>query len=759
MENTSAKNNKYSILTRGYFYLGVFAIFGMICLNNFTTLQVPALPFLMVLFIVAIFCDRTEIFALIACCVPFSVGFQYKFGILICLAVYLVKYFKDIKFRWPVIISFAVLIVWELLHVVIGGEPFYAFLRSVCELILIFFIAIISLKYVDYVFIIRVFAVACFGIMVILFIEQLSQNDFVFEDIFYRKFRFGQNYEAKDEFGLVFNPNMLGFICSFCISVILQLIISKKANVLDFSLLIPFVFFGVMTMSRAFLLCLAVIILMFLFAGKISVKKKLIRAGIVAGALAVIAFLVFLLMPSVVEKFIGRFETDDISNGRIDLFVFYTKHIFSSFKNAMFGIGLQNVGGKLQTLYPDAYEVCHHGLQQIVIAWGIPGFIVFAIFTYYIIRNSLKKVKFSILNFMPMLLILVDIQLSQFISDGKVLIMFAISLLSINFNFELKEPVAEPENYPNLFVVLYKAIKYPQKLLKVFIKSNFSKILSDELFLKLVYFVKFNKKLDLKNPKTFNEKLQWLKLHDRRPLYTVMVDKYDVKEYVADKIGEEYIIPTLGVWNNPDDIDFNKLPNKFVLKCTHNSGGLVICKDKKTLDIKSVKAKFKKALEYEYFYLSREWPYKNVQPRIIAEKYIENGEKIGESDALIVYKVMCFNGNPKIIQVIQGDKTQNETIDYFDVDWNLLELKQNYENSSIHLEKPTNLNEMLSLTKKLAGKKPFIRVDWYISKGKLKFSEFTFYSDAGFAKFEPESWDETLGSYINLEKVKVNNGK
>ncbi|MBE5743458.1 MAG: hypothetical protein E7358_01930 [Clostridiales bacterium] len=759
MENTSVNKSKYGLLAKSYFYFGIIAFFVMMCINVFSSFQLPAISFLIVFFTVALFCDRNELFALIACCVPFSVAFQYKFGVLICLAIYFVKYYKDVKFRWPVIISFGVLCVWELLHVIIGGESLYEYLRDFCELILCAFIALTSLKKVDYIFIIRVFVITCLCMMTLLFVEQLRQNDFVFSEIFRGNFRFGWNREESKGglFALIFNPNTLGFICNFCLVGLVQLITSKRSKIIDYVFILPLVLFGVMTMSRAFLLCLAVIVLMFLFAGKIPIKKKLIRAGIVTFIVAVIGLIVILLMPNVVERFMDRiFKRDDISNGRLDLIIFYTKHIFSSFKNAAFGIGLQNLADKLRTLYPGAYDVCHNGIQEIVIAWGFPGLIAFGTFMFYVLRRRLTKKRFSLVSFMPMILILVYIQLGQFISSGLILIMFALSVISAKYNFYFteKDNVGDEQTIENENgnSIIFDIIKNPSRIVTFLGRSFVGRLISDRLYLKLLYFTKFKRKLNLKNPKTFNEKLQWLKLNNRKGIYTVMVDKEEVKEYVTDKIGENYVIPTIGVWDNANDIDFEKLPEEFVLKCNHNSGGLVICKDKSKLNVKEVREKLNACLKRNYYLLAREWPYKNVIPKIIAENLVKDKK----SEFLPVYKVMCFNGEPKIIQTIQNDKQPNETIDYFNTSWELLDLKQNFENSEVPFEKPICLEEMLDLSRKLAKNQPFIRIDWYVINGKLKFSEFTFYSDAGFAKFTPDEWDKKLGSYINLGIEKGN---
>ncbi len=416
--------------------------------------------------------------------------------------------------------------------------------------------------------------------------------------------------------------------------------------------------------------------------------------------------------------------------------------------------------------------------------------------------------------------------------------------------------------------------------------------MSDETYLKIGYRIRMGKRLNLDNPQTFNEKLQWLKIHDRKPEYTTMVDKYEAKKYVAERIGEEYVIPTLGVWDKFDDIDFDSLPDQFVLKCTHDSGGLVICRDKSTLDIKKARRKIENCLKHNFYYSNREWPYKDVKPRIIAEKFMvdESGyelkdykifcfdgaakamfiasdrsipgeetkfdfydmnfkhlpftnghpnstkeikrpesfeemkslaeklskdipqaridfydingkvyfgevtfshwsgmmpfvpekwdytfgefvkipEKFGggvlifkagymiwihkqKEKSLDVYKFFCFDGHPYILQMIQNDKQENETIDYYDMKWNRLNLKQNYPNSKIQASTPAKLSEMVDIAKKLSqNKKGFIRVDLYFINDKIFFSEYTFFSDAGFAAFYPPEWDKTLGNKLNI---------
>lgn len=292
-------------------------------------------------------------------------------------------------------------------------------------------------------------------------------------------------------------------------------------------------------------------------------------------------------------------------------------------------------------------------------------------------------------------------------------------------------------------------MRFLKKVLRFLIYRGFFDLLSDRLFLYILYYAHLGKKLNLKNPKTFNEKLQWLKLYNRKAEYTQMVDKYEVKKYIKERLGEEYIVPTIGVWDKFEEIEFKDFPEQFVLKCTH-SGGIIICKDKSEFNLEEARRKINDSMRKNYFLHGREWPYKNVRPRILAEEFVPNSNDEQGEDSLVVYKVFCFGGEPKLIQVIQNDKRKDESIDYFDIDWKLLELKQNFPNSKIHLNKPDKFSEMLDLSSELSKGTPFLRVDWYVSMGKLLFSEFTYYSDAGIAAFEPEEWDRKLGEWIEL---------
>jgi len=270
----------------------------------------------------------------------------------------------------------------------------------------------------------------------------------------------------------------------------------------------------------------------------------------------------------------------------------------------------------------------------------------------------------------------------------------------------------------------------------------------DERYIKKRYRACMGQELNLDAPQTFSEKLQWLKLYDRRPEYTTMADKYAAKEYVAGIIGREYIIPTLGVWDRFDEIDFDSLPGQFVLKTTHDSGGVVICRDKDRLDIRAARKKLSRSLRQNYFYLGREWPYKDVRPRIIAEQYIVGGT--GEA-CPNDYKFMCFNGKVKCIFVCTGRySTEGVKITVLDAGWNILPFRRYGHKREKAVLKPRNLGKMIMLSEKLSKNIPFIRVDFYEIDGRIYFSELTFYPASGFEPFDPESADRELGGWLKL---------
>lgn len=274
----------------------------------------------------------------------------------------------------------------------------------------------------------------------------------------------------------------------------------------------------------------------------------------------------------------------------------------------------------------------------------------------------------------------------------------------------------------------------------------------DKEFLLRRYKSMMGKELDLSNPRTFNEKIQWLKLYNRKPEYTTMVDKVEVKKWVAKVIGEQYVIPTIGVWDKPEDIDFDSLPNQFVLKCNHNSGiGMYICKDKNKINKEIIKKNLKKGLRENKYLYEREWAYKNVKRRILAEKFMQDKK----SKALNDYKFFCFNGEVKALFIAtERQNPCDETrFDFFDADYNHLDFVNGHPNATILPEKPQNFELMKKLASKLSKGIPHVRVDLYEVDGRVYFGEMTFYHWSGLMPFSPEEWDYTFGSWIDLTKI------
>lgn len=297
--------------------------------------------------------------------------------------------------------------------------------------------------------------------------------------------------------------------------------------------------------------------------------------------------------------------------------------------------------------------------------------------------------------------------------------------------------------------LITKYIRQPSLMVLRLYKSRLFQKVSDEKIIKRTYRIKMRKEIDLFNPQTFNEKIQWLKLYDRKEIYTTMVDKFEAKKYIADIIGKEYVIPTIGVYNSFDEIDFEGLPESFVIKCTHDSGGVIIVKNKHKLDIKKAKRKINRYLKRNYYYIGREWPYKNVKPRILIEKYMSN-----DGNELVDYKIHNFNGIPKIILVCKDRyKKTGLTEDFFNTNWEHLDIKRpSHNNSKEKICKPNELDIMIEISKKISQGIPFVRTDFYIVDNRVYLGEITFFPASGFEKFVPDEWDKILGGWIELNK-------
>lgn len=300
-----------------------------------------------------------------------------------------------------------------------------------------------------------------------------------------------------------------------------------------------------------------------------------------------------------------------------------------------------------------------------------------------------------------------------------------------------------------MFKKVKEYLKHPSKIIIKLAQKRIIKI-SDEKYLKMYYYVIMGKKLNLSNPKTFNEKLQWLKINNKNSNYTELVDKYLVKEYISNKLGKEYVIKTLGVYNCFDEINFEKLPEKFVIKCTHDSGGIVVVRNKKELNIKEARKKITKCLKRNFYYIGLEYPYKDVVPKIIVEEYMEDKNQ----NLLIDYKFFCFNGEPKFFSVSQGMEDHSTSLmSYLDLEYNTLPfIRKDYKPFDCLPTKPKNFDKMIDISKKLSKDMIFVRVDLYEINQKIYFSELTFFPSGGTNFFNPEDADAKLGNLINLKK-------
>lgn len=292
---------------------------------------------------------------------------------------------------------------------------------------------------------------------------------------------------------------------------------------------------------------------------------------------------------------------------------------------------------------------------------------------------------------------------------------------------------------------MHSLIIFIRRVIARLAREGVFNFLPDKAFLKLLFWARTGKKLNLKKPMTYNEKLQWLKLYDRNSEYTKMVDKYEVRKYISEKIGEEYLIPLLGVWDSFDEIDFDSLPEQFVLKCTHDSGGLVICKDKSKLDLAAAKKKINKCLKRNFYKYNREWVYKNVKPRIIAEKYMvdESGTELKD------YKFFCFDGEPRAM-FIATDRPHDTRFDFFDMQFNHLPFLNGHPMATKEIKKPAGFDKMAELSRILSAGMRHVRTDFYDINGKIYFGEITFFHHSGFTSFEPEEWDYKFGEWIKI---------
>lgn len=556
------------------------------------------------------------------------------------------------------------------------------------------------------------------------------------------------------------NSNTLGLVTATSMLIEIYHYLKEKRLKWTIFLLIPssIVLLGSGSKKAIFFLAMGIAIVILSIDRKESWKNKLKK---------IIALLLFFLIAfyfimtldifdsistrieAMIHVLMGQREGEFSTNIRIDLI----KIGWEQFeKTPLLGIGIDNTRFlSLEQLGYDYY--LHNNYIEMLAGEGLIGFVLYYMPYVYIGYNYFKYRKngdktFSIIIALFVLQLIMDMgQVSYYSKETYFnLLIFYIYMRRIKTEGNKKNWVKRMKN------ILKKGLKFlVDKNYRFLVRAEQGAYddWPDEKFLKRKFAAIMGEDLDLEVPRTFNEKLQWLKLYNRRPEYTIYVDKYKVREYVAKTIGEAYLIPLLGVWDSPTEIDFSMLPNKFVLKCNHNSGlGMIICTDKSKLDIHRVKKDLKRGMEQNYYLVGREWPYKNVPKKIIAEKYMEN--KNGE-EGLNDYKFYCFSGRVEFVMInTERFSKGGARADYVDREYNRLEMKWGYDRSKELPSKPEKFSEMIELAEKLAEGIPHVRIDLYFSNGNIYFGEMTFFDGSGFAKFEPKDWDYILGAKLKL---------
>jgi len=430
MQNVLRDKKFHISISRIAFYVGISSFFVLILLRNLLKIDLPSIAFLLVASLIAFFGKKTEIIALCICSIPLGGAYQFKYAIFICIIVYLIKYHRSIRITWA-LIPLVLMLVWELLHAIGQTFDFIEFFRGFAEIFLCT-ILFLSDEEVEYAFIVRALAVCTVFIMSIMILNLLIQNNFSFISIFEGTYRFGASDKEMDKFGLNYNANVIGFMCNLSITCLLQRIAIRENKKTDFILITALVIFGVMSMSRTFLLLFLFILAVFLVVRPKTMVNKIKNLLVLIFTVGALYLLVSLIMPSIVERFHERFLEEDITGGRSFLFEFYGRHVFSRVKYVLFGIGMQNTLPKIVSIYGSfAPEfVPHNGIIQLLVFWGLPGLIFFSLFVCALISTAKRRNKLSLVGFLPLIVVFIDIQAVQLFTSNALLAL-AVSFLSL----------------------------------------------------------------------------------------------------------------------------------------------------------------------------------------------------------------------------------------------------------------------------------------------------------------------------------------
>lgn len=543
------------------------------------------------------------------------------------------------------------------------------------------------------------------------------------------------------------NPNTIGLYLSISTLSAMALYSKGKYSYLYILSGMLFYFVILFTGSRKALLFVTMGMLLFLFLN----LKKIYHKIIVSIGFGTILFFIYMLIMKVpmiydimgvrieglIAAFTGKGNVDPSTRLRFKLM----ERAVELFKERPFlGSGIASY---TELSGYDVYS--HNNFLEIVVGIGLVGLIIYYSIYFYSILGLAKLGNDKYRNFYLTYLILLIIMeyglVTYFVEIYQMMIASSIALLNIKHP---KKKVFFKDMYKNF----HKLLKNPFKVFGYLANKVPLRFIPDKLYLKLLYRSFTGRKLNLKNPQTFNEKIQWLKLYDRNPIYTKLVDKYAVRDYVSKTIGDQYLIPLIGVYNTPNEINFYHLPNQFVLKSNHGSGDVFICNDRSLLNKKKLRKNINTWLKKNYYWPYREWPYRDIEPKLICEKYL-----IDDNDSIYLtdYKFYCFNGIPKYCQVI-SNRGVNETIDFYDENWIKMPFTglRNLPKSNQRMPKPEKYEEMLRIAQKLSKNIPFVRVDLYYVKNKIYFGEMTFYPQSGFGNFTPTEWNVKVGDLIKL---------
>lgn len=561
------------------------------------------------------------------------------------------------------------------------------------------------------------------------------------------------------------NSNTLGILAATAILIEFYEALRVRRMKWRMFMLIPtiIVLVGSGSKKAFFFLAMGIALIILLIDREATWEKNVKKILILFAVFLIVMYFVMTLdifnsistrLQAMINVFMGQKSGEYSTTARIELIEIG----WEQFKKTPFcGVGIDNTRfiAKEQLGY-DYY--LHNNYIEVLAGEGLIGFILYYVPYAYIAYNFIKYRKngdktYSIVVTLFILQLIMDFgQVSYYSKETY----FNLMLYYI-YMLEIRKEEGKEENKNNMLNIWKKGMKFfTDKDYRFLVKAEKGVYdsLSDEEFLRKKYKAIMGEKLNLEFPRAFNEKLQWMKLYNRKSEYTAYVDKYKVRGYVEQMIGKEYLIPLLGVWDDPEKINFSELPDKFVLKCNHNSGlGMCICKDKSKLDIVKTKKELKKGMKQDYYLLGREWPYKDVPRKVIAEKYMEN--KSGE-DGLNDYKFYCFSGKVEFV-MINTDRFSDKATkaDYVDREYRRLDMKWGYEQSKVLPEKPKMFEKMIEIAEILSEGIPHVRVDLYLSDEHIYFGEMTFFDGSGFAKFEPKEWDYKWGEKLQLPKKYV----